>query len=133
MKYLPDTIRFLETLGFEFQLDWDDELEISHPSEIQPEQVSLALRQYADYIVAYLRRRRQKALSHCIGGPFSGRRHGWYYWPSFDGTRYRQFHGLNVSRAKWAVYELMKDGRAYFRGYATSRKKARAGLIASEL
>lgn len=34
-----------------------------------------------------------------------------------------------VKRGRWEVYEEQRDGRAFFRGYATSERKAKRGQI----
>lgn len=120
--HLPSTVRFLERLGFEFHLDWNDELEI-HSPEITAADIVSELEKYEDDVTGQILRRAASNLEQFVGGPFNGQRHDAIYWGQ------NQFIGRKVSRAKWAVYELQKDGRAFFRGWAKSKVKMLRGEI----
>jgi hypothetical protein len=118
--FLPPASRLLRELGlrFGFADPECEELEIDYSgfSEYQLRQV---LERYEKAIKNHLRFEQQRRLEICVGGPFNGRRH-----PQFVNGALVLFH---VGRAKWAVYQVadVKDRRAWFRGYATSRAKAR--------
>lgn len=119
LQHLPDTVRFLESLGFTFHLDWDDELQIDYPEDLTPERIALTLGEYRQHIVRTLKNRAEHDRMQLVGGPFNGERHGWTTcWG-------RTLHARKVKRAWWAAYQLQEDGRAIFKGYATSEKKAR--------
>jgi len=51
-----------------------------------------------------------------FGGPKNGERHDGCY------TQPLLFH---LARARWAAYVVTADGRAFFVGHGTSRRKAR--------
>lgn len=121
--YLPGTIDFLARFGVRITYaDAECETVEIEARDISAEELVAALREYETSLKRRLYFRRQRALSVCVGGPCNGRRH------DFPGS-FRRGKGevvtFHLSRAKWAVYEVGEDRRAWFRGIATSRKKAR--------
>lgn len=121
MNRLPSILEFLEMCGFEFELDYDDELIITAPTELDPQKIRQWLWQKHDgHIVSLLKLRAEVDRWRLVGGPCHGRRH----WKDpGDYVVHR------VARAKWSVYKVWPDGRAVFCGYASSEKKARRGEL----
>lgn len=119
MKTLPNTIDFMESLGFEFTLDWDGQLEVTYPDELVVETIAYEVGKYSDAVKNRLLFRQHHSMRRLIGGPFAGQK----YTNPFCRTLYWR----HVSRGKWAVYSVWADGRATFKGYATSEFKARRG------
>lgn len=117
---LPNTIRFMRQLGFEFHLDWDGELEIEYPLDLTPGQIAQALLSHDREIACVVKRQAACDREQCVGGPFNGRRHEWLR---------GNLEGLRVKRGCWAVYLVVPDGRAFFQGFASSEKKARQGEL----
>ena len=110
---------FLRAIGFEFSEDWDGEIGIHAPEKINIEQMTAIIKAFAKGIKTRLYFERQKGLHVCFGGPKNGYR---YSVTTADGALL--FH---LSRGTWAVYKTKgSDPRAWFVGYASSRKKARA-------
>lgn len=117
MRYVSQ-LEVLRALGIELSLDWDDQLILRAPSRIEYDEIKKVAEKYNDVFIHDLQGERRRALSVCVGGPKNGQRHGW-------SGAWNKIHCVNVHRACWAVYEIQDDGRAFFRGYAKSRKKAR--------
>ncbi len=114
---LPHDLDLLRAIGFTFGYADPDckELDIQPPSLSSREMVA-ALKQYDAAIKSVLHWERKQRLSICCGGPRNGHRY----------RRYKSdIIAFHLARAKWAVYEVGPDGRAWFRGYATSAKKAK--------
>lgn len=112
-------IPFLERLGFEFELDWDESLEISAPDSVSPDDVLTALQGAHEIIRLYILRRSRLAKHVCVGGPCNGRLH-----QSWCGCAL-MYH---LARARWAGYRVSHDGRAWFVGEFSSERKARIGV-----
>ncbi len=121
MSCLPSLPEFLESLGFEFHLDFDRQLIIEYPEELTVQDMAIALGPLSGGIREHLEGRQRIAMHTCMGGPLDGKPHMWPYWNS------RKIYAVRVKRAHWAAYRLQRDGRAIFQGYATSQKKARQG------
>lgn len=109
-------IPFLESIGFTFELDWDGELTMSYPENMDGLTVANALAEQGTHITKNLKGWAALDRRQLLGGPFNGRAHG-----HREGTRIP----MPVRRGRWAVYVVAADGRAWFRGYATSEAKAR--------
>ena len=133
-----DLLTFVRDLGFKVGLDYDDALIVESPLSVNPGDVAKQIERHGDTIIGELRGEREHALRRYIGGPLDGQSACGVYAPPCrhpDGTYSNGFRGFRVRdesgkriRAKWAVYEFdRRDGRAFFRGYATSEKKARNG------
>lgn len=126
MNNLPHLLPFLESIGCQFTLDWDDELSVAVPENLSPFDLDNALKPLRAGIVAAIKTRARNALYVCLGGPLDGKRHEWFYNGWGGCTAYK---AVKVCRAHWAVYEVHSDGRAIFKGYTTSQKKARQGHV----
>lgn len=113
---IPGVVRFLESVGFAFELDWDDELTIAYPGDLTGKTLADALAEHGAAIVRTVKLRSASERHQFMGGPYNGQHHG-----RCSGERI----AINIRRGKWAVYLVAADGRAWFRGYATSRVKAR--------
>lgn len=113
---IPGLVRFLESVGFVFELDWDDELSITYPDDLTGKTLADELAKYGAAIVRTVKLTGASERSQFMGGPYNGQRHGRY-----EGERI----AIHMCRGKWAVYVVAPDGRAWFRGYAKSRTKAR--------
>lgn len=120
-------LKILETLGVEIGLDFDDELLVTFPEKLDLAKLRSLLSEEVNRkdLRQTLIWNRSRSMRQFVGGP----RHGQQYlqW-ELEGT----FRGFRISRAKWAVYEYAKDGRAFFRGWATSQRKARRGEFVRE-
>lgn len=118
--HIPGTIQVFRELGYSFGLDWDGEVMIHAPEFLDVDTTTKLLKRFGVGLSAQLEYEGREAKSVCVGGPKSGESYGTYC------TGPILFH---ISRARWAVYKLKpyrdKDPRAWFVGYATSKKKAR--------
>lgn len=112
------TLELLEELGLVLGLDWDGELLVDCPERIASADLEEAIARFRGPLTRELAARGRRQLKQLVGGPFNGQRNDLFYCP---GAHY----GKRVGRAKWAVYQQRRDGRAFFRGYATSEAKAR--------
>lgn len=126
--HLPDSLRFLEWLGFEFSIDFDDELviELRKARWVDETRCRAWATHYAVAIKQALRWRAARERKRFLGGPWDG-------WPH-DHSGYCSFHivlptacrlpGVKGAKSIWSAYRLMKDGRATFVGNASSKEKA---------
>ena len=121
MGPLPDTIRFLESIGFTFSLDFDEQVEIEYPEDVTPRYIATEVGKYHESIRNALNSRAKILRRQFVGGPFNGDRHGRFPWSA------NKIIARQVRRAMWAVYEIRdpNDGRAWFLGYASSEIKAK--------
>ena len=119
-EYLPRTMDFLHRFGVRISYaDPECETVDIEARDISAEELIAALREYEAALKRRLRFKRQCALAVCVGGPRNGRPY------LFHQNSKGEILTYHLSRARWAVYEVGDDGRAWFRGYATSRKKGR--------
>jgi len=118
-------IRLLRSLGVELGLDWDDELLITCPEFIAGSAIETLLREHADQLRTELAAAARRRMRQFVGGPLNGKPHIVYYSPG-------ACRGFRQGPRRWAVYQFQRDGRALFRGWATSEKKARRGQLVDE-
>ena len=117
---LPFDLDFLRALGFEFSLDWDDEVLVKPPASLEVRDVAGLIAEFKDLILRRLKTDAHHDQQVCVGGPCSGKRH--------DGCGCTPilFH---LCRRSWAVYKTKSypstDERAWFIGMTTSKAKAR--------
>ena len=119
---IPGIVHFLESVGFQFELDWDDELTIVYPADLTGETLADALAKHGNAIIKTVKVAAAAERRQCMGGPYNGTQHGW-------GTDERIV--LPICRGKWVVYLVAADGRAWFRGYATSKREGKRLEISS--
>ena len=116
-RFLPGTLDFLQRFGL--RVGYADPecrtLDIQ-ARDISAQELIRVLREYEPAIETHLVCSRRRDLRVCVGGPFNGLRHN-----RFQEGDIINFH---LGRARWAVYEVGVDGRAWYRGEATSKKKA---------
>ena len=115
-------IRLLTILGVDLGLDWDDELLVTCPEFITGNTLEDVVREHADQIRTEIAARAGRARRQFVGGPFNGKRHDVNFVPGC-------YRGVKVGLRRWAVYHFQRDGRAIFRGWATSEMKARRGEV----
>ncbi len=128
-----DLVDFLESLGVKFDMDWDNTVSVTVPDldAVDVEQAIKPFRASLEQRVAY-RAECQRAVY--VGGSLNGRMLGVrpYRAPVHyaDGSKHIWIVN-HVARGRWEVYdrELGHNGRAFFRGYATNKKKAMRGEI----
>lgn len=116
-------------LGYSIHEDWDGELLIEEPEYIDVGTATAILMVGENQIRHSLSFEQEIKLSRFMGGPLDGKRHEE---PSKILKEKERLKGFRIERAKWAVYYFETDGRAIFRGYATSEKKARQGILVAE-
>ena len=132
-----DAVEFLESAGWTFELDWDDELIVSVPAGQAVADLVAAVKRLPDAVVDRLRRQRRRNLQTYVDGPLQGRSYQTQWGVGVDvdyvrleeeGPAVRVMRPIlvHVSRGRWACYRVAEDGRAYFIDWASSRKKARA-------
>ncbi len=118
-RWMPDTLRFLTELGFDMYIDLDQVLQIDYPEGLTAHQIAMRLgAEYRDELAVAVRHRAMLERHQFIGGPFNGE-------PHRLSNAFSPLVSMRVSRANWAAYFLVDDGRAFFQGMATSEKKAR--------
>lgn len=125
-----NTVALLESVGFTFGLDFDDELMIEYPLEFDPKPLADKLAtEHVQEITNYLKRRGQRAREQFVGGPLDGQPHKGLIWLTVEvGTTLVTYGYLlhHVAPADWAVYlGNPHDGRAFFQGSVTSERKGR--------
>jgi hypothetical protein len=118
-RAVTEALDFLQLLGFEFHIDFDDELQVGCPPEDLEFRQSVCnwIYQSRDAMKKRVLDRAAYDKYQFVGGPFNGRRHCLSRW---DGRV-----AMKLGRAKWAAYYLIEDGRALYAGEATSERKAR--------
>lgn len=117
MVYLPDVLRFLGALGITAHIDLEDQVVIEYERGLTVYDVCNEIGKYHEAIRSALILRARYERHRFYGGPMDGKPHRLGCCRSF---------GYRVGRAKWAAYSILKDGRAIFKGYATSEAKAKA-------
>jgi hypothetical protein len=114
---MPDAASFMERLGFVFEVNpFDDTLEISGPATIDVQKIRDELWEIADPIKARLYFRRQRAMHQFVGGSLSGKTHQKYFGCAIVN---------NLKRGQWEAYYVGRDGRAFFMGTETNKRRAR--------
>lgn len=128
-------LRFLESLGVEFDMDWDGEVTMTVPEAVSCAEIEQALKPFGKRLREQVRFRAKQQRSVFVGGQLNGREVSWQG-PGRCGCGHRMGNGgygywirHRLARGRWEVYEEVPDGRAFFRGYATSERKARHGEI----
>lgn len=128
-------LELLEELGFEFELDFDDELLWTVPESITGKEVHAAIFRLGMEDHALKRPfmfRAAQARSVFCGGPLNGSSTTRYEPKSrsfLSGGRYFyvEFYLIHRGRADWLVYRAQRKGgeyRGFFIGTASSKKKA---------
>jgi len=114
---LTDGVRLLEHLGFSFPMDFDGDVLIESPSEVRVSDIVALLleRGNKEIVDRTIRFRARRNMRVCVGGPMNGQRHDGRFW-----SCELLYH---LGRAEWAAYLVSPDGRAYFVGMATSKKR----------
>jgi hypothetical protein len=115
---IPFDLDFLRELGIKIGKDWDEELVIEYPADISQRMRKL-IEKFSEGIKRRLYFENQDALRCFVGGPLADKPHGC--------LRHNNPFCYNVKRGKWAVYLVKnsKDPRAWFVGYATSKKNGK--------
>lgn len=120
-QYVPNALRLLqERFGVRCWLDDPDGQTIGiETRDISAAELRAVLLEYSDAIRTQLYYDRRQTMAVFVGGPLNGQHHG-RYCPNRG-----QVFAEHIAACKWAVYVVDGDQlRAFFRGYATSRKKA---------
>lgn len=124
MRYLT-VIKLLKALEVEIGLDWDGALMFTCPVVVSGATLEGLIEEHAEQIARELGAAGRRAMECFVGGPLNGQRHD----ALFAVGAHR---GYRQGPKKWAVYQFERDGRAFFRGWATSQKKAWRGEVISE-
>jgi hypothetical protein len=131
-------LRFLESLGVSFDMDWDEEVTITVPGAVSCVELEQALKPFGKQLSQEVRYRAKRQRSVFVGGQLNGREVSWQG-PGRRGCGHRMAGGgyaywirHRLKRGCWEVYEEVLDGRAFFRGYTTSERKARHGEITEQ-
>lgn len=118
-------LRFLEHLGVNFDMDYDGEVFFDVPKDVCHDAIEEALQPFGKGLAQEVRNRARRQRSVFVGGQWNGKTAAhlgvWNPW-----IRH------HLRRGCWEVYEAVPDGRAFFRGYATSEKKARLGEVTKQ-
>lgn len=129
-------LNFLETLGLEFDMGWDDEVTITVPDVVLAGNLRQALEQFEKRLGDEVRHRARRQRSVFVGGSLNGQviDDGRCVAPTrhLDGTTHHWI-AHHLARGRWEVYDQEGyDGRAFFRGYATNKRKAKRGEISDK-
>jgi len=115
---LPDTMKLLELLGWTFELDEDDQLVITTSSlHVSVARINDILQQCRKRVIQEVKFKAARERRQFLGGPLNGQMHTVNGWCSPGIAR-------NLSRGRWVAYRLEHDGRAFYLGEATNKKKA---------
>lgn len=117
-------LELLVSLGCEMHIDFDGELQFSVPDPLNVDTVIQQIERHKNYLAGQVKCRANRDRRLFMGGPFNGQKFGGYVYGGNWVSR--------VERAKWVVYEPMPDGRAVFKGFASSRAKGRRGELMKE-
>lgn len=118
--YVPNALDFLRRhFGVRIWLDDPEGEELGiEARDVSARDLEDVLRTYANPIKGHLYHEQRRRLQVCVGGPHNGQAY-----PSWRCRGERiLFHD---GTARWAVYEVGPDGRAWFVGIATSQAKGR--------
>jgi hypothetical protein len=113
------TLDLLIALGCELHIDFDDELYFTVPINIHRNKLVQQIQNHASYLAGQVKLRANRDKRRFMGGPLNGQK------CCVGG--FARFAVLKVGKAQWAVYEPMEDGRAIFKGMASSQAKGRRG------
>ncbi len=133
-------LRFLESLGVHFVMDWDDAVTITVPESVSWAEIQQALKPFGERLMEQVRCRAKRQRSVFVGGQLNGQQvSDSLPWVRTSGGIHRMAkceYGYwirhRLKRGCWEVYEEVPDGRAFFRGYATSERKAKHGEITEQ-
>jgi hypothetical protein len=115
-------LEFLERLGFQFDMDWDDDVAITSVTAVECSDLTQALKPFEKRLADQVRHRARRQRSVFVGGSLNGQMIGSSAWGKWIVN--------HLSRGKWEVYETERSNvRAFFRGYATNKRNARRGEI----
>jgi hypothetical protein len=121
-----------QAAGYRFRLDFDDEVLIESPAELDRDALDKLLRRSLYQIQVRLRSQGRRNLQVFVGGPLAGKPHKGT--GRLDGKMF-----VHIGPRQWACYQhtlvalegigytVSDDPRLYFRGLATSEKNARNG------
>jgi hypothetical protein len=119
-------------LGYRFSLDFDDEVLVEQPEELDRSKLNELIEQSMWQIQCRLKSKQRKQLSVFVGGPLAGKTHKGS--SRLDGKMF-----VKLGPKRWAVYQhamqpvagvgqaVGDDPRLYFRGTSTSERNAREG------
>ena len=132
-------LRFLESLGVEFDMDYDETVSVTVPESVSRAEIEEAVKPFGKQLTEQVRYRAERQRSVFVGGQLNGQEVSWQG-PGRRGCGHRMANGsyaywitYRLKRGRWEVYEEVRgDGRSFFRGYATSERKARHGEITEE-
>lgn len=133
-------LRFLESIGVRFDMDWDDEVTMTVPEAVFCADIEQALGPFGKQLSQQVRSRAQQQRSVFVGGQLNGQEVSDRTWGVRSGYGHRIVNGggygywirHRLKRGYWEVYEQVPDGRAFFRGCTTSERKARRGEITEQ-
>ncbi len=119
-RKLCNTRHLVRALGFTVGLDYDGELLIEQPATVSVERIVELLRLAKASLASEIEGERKWNQMIYVGGPMNGKRHA-------GGCS--QWLTVHVGRARWAAYyrrpDWWRDGRAFYIGEATNKRKAR--------
>ena len=120
-EVLPGVVEFLARLGVRCYLADPEGEELGIDArDLSAAELRGALMEHSAAIRDHLEYQRQRRMRVLVGGPRAGRPHG-------RGAYASGLVLFHEAPRRWAVYEIRRgDGRAWFRGYATSEKNGRA-------
>lgn len=114
---IPRTVEFLEELGFAFGIDFDELPMVSYPKRLNPVQIAdKLLTTYENGLVNYLLHRANRERWQLVGGPQNGCGHDY---------EIGDVIAIPNGRRNWSAYLVSPDGRAFFQGFATSKRAAK--------
>ena len=88
------TVTLLESVGFTFGLDLDEELQIEYPLDFDPKTLADKLAvEHVRELTSFLKFRGQRARQQFLGGPLDGQPHSGLPW-----SLYQRADGTHVSR-----------------------------------
>jgi hypothetical protein len=116
---VPFDLDFMRALGFGFAEDWDGQVTITAPEEIEVGDVIKLMTPFHQGIKTRLYFEGQRAKSVFVGGPLNGKDCGMMRSPFL----------CHLERGKWVVYKrnysITNDPRAWYMGKAKNKKEAR--------
>jgi len=119
---LLTVLTLLEELGVTLELDWDNALMTTVPGSLSAGPVRSLIERHSQQITQSVLSRAALRKWRFVGGPLDRKPHCRSPW-------FQKRIVWREARAKWAVYQLEKDGRAFFKGYAASEQKGRHGRL----
>lgn len=116
-----DVLDLLDVLGVTFSMDIDGTIDCIVPESIECSKISEFVQYHGERLNDQLKYRFMRERQQFVGGPLNGKQ---VRIAGYTGSYYAH----NIDRGYWACYQWTDEGRAMFRGFSTSKRRAKKGI-----